>query len=64
MVLLIQLIQQQNHFYVIMLTSEVYTLQDNTIIDGRIIIDGELVVKAQYICSMQVEANWYWNQHP
>ena len=25
---------------------------------------GELVAKAQYICSMQVDTNWYWNQHP
>ena len=23
-----------------------------------------MVFKAQYICSMQVDTNWYWNQHP
>ena len=23
-----------------------------------------MVVKAQYICSMQVDNNWYWNQQP
>ena len=23
-----------------------------------------MVVKAQYICSIQVDTNWYWNQHP
>ena len=23
-----------------------------------------MVVKAQYICSMKVDTNWYWNQHP
>ena len=23
-----------------------------------------MVVKAQYLCSMQVDTNWYWNQHP
>ena len=23
-----------------------------------------MVVKAQYIGSMQVDTNWYWNQHP
>ena len=40
------------------------TLQDNTTIDGEIISAGELVVKAQYICSIQVDTNWYWNQHP
>ena len=53
-----------NGFYVIMFTSEAYTLQDNTTIDGGIITSGELVFKAQYLCSMQVDTNWYWNQHP
>ena len=47
-----------------MFTSEEYTLQDNTAIDGKIITAGEFVVKSQYLCSMQVETNWYWNQHP
>ena len=23
-----------------------------------------MVVKAKYLCSMQVENNWYWNQQP
>ena len=23
-----------------------------------------MVVKAQYLCSIQVVSNWYWNQHP
>ena len=50
-------------FYVIMFTPEAYTLQDNTIIDGKIITAGELVVKAQYICSMQLDTIWYCNQH-
>ena len=53
-----------NGFYVIMFTSGAYTLQENTTIDGKIITAGELVVKAQYICSMQVDTNWYWNQQP
>ena len=52
-----------NVFYVIMFILEAYTLQDNTTIDGKIITSGGLVVKAQYICSMQVDTNWYWNQH-
>ena len=52
-----------NRFYVIMFTSEAYTLQDNTTIDGQIITAGELVVKSQYICYVQVDTNWYWNQH-
>ena len=34
------------------------------IIDGQILIAGELVVNAKYLCSMQVDTNWYWNQHP
>ena len=25
---------------------------------------GNWFVKAQYLCSMQVDTNWYWNQHP
>ena len=53
-----------NGFYVIMFTSGAYTLQENTTIDGQIITSGELVVKAQYLCSMQVDNNWYWNQQP
>ena len=51
-------------FYVIMFTSEAYTLQDNPKIDGQTITAGELVAKAQYHCSMKVDTNWYWNQHP
>ena len=51
-----------NVFYVIMFTSGAYTLQENTTIDGQILIAGELVVNAKYICSMQVDTNWYWNQ--
>ena len=23
-----------------------------------------MVVKTQYLCSMQVDTNWHWNQHP
>ena len=41
-----------NGFYVIIFTSEVYTIQDNTTIDVNIITAGELVVKAQYLCSV------------
>ena len=51
-----------NGFYVIMLYSGAYTLQENTTIDRKIINACELVVKAQYICSMQIDTNWYWNQ--
>ena len=53
-----------NVFYVIVFTSEAYTLQDNTTIVRKIINDGELVAKVQYLCSMQVDTNWYWNKHP
>ena len=53
-----------NGFYVIMFTSGAYTLQENTTIDGQIITAGELVVKAQYLCSIQIDTNWYWNQQP
>ena len=47
-----------------MLQSEKYTLQDNTTIDGKIITAGGLILKSQYFCYMQVDTNWYWNQHP
>ena len=53
-----------NGFYVIMFTSEAYTIQYNKTIDGQIITSGELVVKPQYLCSVQVDNNFYWNQHP
>ena len=39
-------------------------LKINTTIDGKVISAGELVVKAQYICSMQENTNWYWKQQP
>ena len=55
---------ETNVIYVIMFTSEAYTLQDNTQIDGKIITAGEFFVEAQYLCSMQVDTNWYWNKHP
>ena len=35
-----------NGLYVIMFSSETYTLQNNTIIDRKIITAGKLVVKA------------------
>ena len=52
-----------NGFYVIMLTLEANKLQDNTTIYGQIITAWELVFKAQYLCSMQVDTNWYWNKY-
>ena len=45
-----------------MFTSGAYTLQENTTTDGNIITAGELVVKAKFICSMQLNTNWYRNQ--
>ena len=51
-------------FYAIMFTSGAYKLQGNTTIDGQIITAGELVVKAQYLCYVQIDTNWYWNQQP
>ena len=47
-----------------MFTSGAYTLKDNTTIDGKFITAGVLVVKAQYIASMQINTNWYWNRQP
>ena len=47
-----------------MFTSGAYILQENTTIYGKIITAGELVVKAKYLCSMQIDTNWYWNQQP
>ena len=48
--------------YVLKFISEVYTLQNNKSIYGKVISAGELVVKAQYFCSMQENTNWYWKQ--
>ena len=53
-----------NGFYVIQLVSDSYTLQNNTVIDGQVTSTGELVVKAQYLCSVQENNNWYWKQQP
>ena len=55
---------ETNLFYVIMFQSEECTLQDNTKIDGKIITSGESVVKERYLCSVQVDTDYYWNQHP
>ena len=51
-----------NGLYVIMFISEAYTIQNNTAIVGQVISAGGLVVKAQYICSIQENINWYWNK--
>ena len=51
----------KNIFYVIMFTSEAYTIQYNTTIYGKIITAGKLVAEAQYHCYMQVDTNWYWD---
>ena len=53
-----------NGFYVIMFKTGAYTLQENKKIDGKIISAGELVVKAKYLCSVQIDTSWYWNQQP
>ena len=50
--------------YVIQFISEAYKLQKNTTIYGQGISDSELVFKAQYICSMQENMNWYCKQQP
>ena len=47
-----------------MFTSGAYKLQKNTTIDGKIITASELFVKVKYLCSMQINTNWYWNQQP
>ena len=47
-----------------MFTSGAYTLQENTTIDEQITTAGELVVKAKYLCSVQIDTSWYWNQQP
>ena len=47
-----------------MFTSEAYTLQYNTTVDGKIITSGELVFKEQYLFSMKVYTNCYLNQQP
>ena len=51
-----------NVFYVIKLISESCTLQNNTKIYGKILSAGKSVFKAQYICSMQEDSNWYRKQ--
>ena len=51
-----------NRFYVIKFLSYAYTLQNNTTIYGQVISARELVVKAQYLCSIQENTNWYWKQ--
>ena len=51
-----------NGLYVIQFIAEAYTIQKDTTINGQVISAGELVVKAQYLCSVQENTNWYWKQ--
>ena len=53
-----------NRFYFIIFKPGAYKLQEDTTIDGQIIPTDKFVVKAQYLCYMQVDNNWYWNQQP
>ena len=53
-----------NGFYVIQVLSEACKLQNKTTIDGQVISAGKLFVKAQYLCSVQENTNWYWKQQP
>ena len=48
-----------HRLYVIMLISEAYKLQDNTTIDRKIIDAVKLVFKVKYLCSTQLDTNWY-----
>ena len=48
---------EKNGLYIIMFTSEVYTLQDNTTIYGQVITSGELIVRVQYLCSIKLDTN-------
>ena len=54
----------ENGFYIIQFISKAYTLQNDTTIDGQVISASDLVVKAQYLCLMQENTNWYWKQQP
>ena len=47
-------------YYGIKFISEPYTLQEETMRDGKISTPGELVVKSQYIKFMQYNINCYW----
>ena len=47
-----------------MFTLEAYTPQYNTTNDGQVTTAGKLVIKEQYLCSIQVDTNWYCNKHP
>ena len=60
---LTQLVQQPMNF-MLLCSNQKNILQDNTTIDGQIITADKLVAKAQYLCSMQVDNDWYCNQHP
>ena len=51
-----------NGLYVIQFLSEAYTLQNSITIYGQVISAGKLFVKAQYICSIKENTNWYWKQ--
>ena len=52
-----------NLFYAVMFKSSAYTLHYNTTNDRKTITTGELVVKSKYLCSVQVDSNWYWGHH-
>ena len=53
-----------NGLYLIQFISEAYTLQKYITIDGQVISAGKLFFKAQCLCSMHENINWYWKQQP
>ena len=49
-------------YYDVKVLPEPYTLQDDKTVDKQVIKAGEIIVKAEYICIMKSNTNWYWQQ--
>ena len=47
-------------YYVIKFMSVYYTLQEETMFDGKISNSGELVAKSQYMNCIQDNMKFYW----
>ena len=49
--------------YMIKYLSEIFTLQEDQTIDGKVSKEGEILIKYEYLSLMKAETNCYWKYH-
>ena len=61
---LTQLIQQPMDFMLSCSNNKHIQFRITQQLMDKLSLLGNWLAKAQYLCSMQVDTNWYYNQHP